>query len=146
MLLIWWTTPNDSLPSESSRIWQFGKIPFVVHTNDLMKRLQILHSYVESQQIKRHYFGKDELLLPTPFVFPEVAELLAKGSMKKSLKKVINKGKKKTEFVSIHTQPSWIWCTLKYLLSYPHEVVNLSIHWNSKFALINLISKLRISL
>ena len=109
-------------------IRQLRKIPLVVHSNDPMKRLQILHSHVESQQIQRHHLRQGKLLLPTPFVFPKVSKFLAKGSMKKSLKKVINKGKKKSKFVSTHIQPPWIWCSLKHFLSYLQEVVNLSIH------------------
>jgi len=86
------------------------EIPLVMRTNNPMKGLQILHPHVEPKQIQRHYFGQREFLLPSSFVLPEMPELLAKGSMKKSLK------------------PPWIWCSLKHFLSYPQEVVNLSIH------------------
>jgi hypothetical protein len=69
-----------------------------------------------------------EFLFPTPFVFPEVSELLAEGSMKKSLKKVINECKKNSEFVITHRQPPWICGFVNLFILYPQEVVNLSIH------------------
>ena len=43
---------------------------------------------------------------------PGVSGLLLKGSMKKSLIKAINKGKKESEFISVHIQPPWMWCWL----------------------------------
>jgi hypothetical protein len=63
--------------------------------HDTMKRFQILHPHVEPKQIQRHDFGQREFLLPTSFVLPGVPQLLAKGSMKKSLKKSSTKVKRK---------------------------------------------------
>ncbi len=100
----------------------------IVCADKPMKGLQILHSHREPQQVQRHYFRQGEFLFPTSFVFPEVSELLAEGSMKKSLKKIINECKKNSEFVITHIQPPWICGFVNLFISYPQEVVNLSIH------------------
>ena len=109
-------------------IRQLREISSVMRTYNPMKGLQILHPHRESQQVQRHNFGQGQLLFRAPFVLPEVPKLLPEGSMKKSLKKIINECKKNSEFFITHTQPPWIWYYLNLFLSYPQEVVNLFNH------------------
>ena len=107
-------------------IRQLRETPPVMRTYNPMKGLQILHPHREAQQVQRHHFGQGELLFRAPFVFLEVPKLLPEGSMKKSLKKIINECKKNSELFITHTQPPWIWYYLNLFLSYLQEVVNLS--------------------
>ena len=93
-------------------IRQLWKIPFVMRGHNTVKGLQILHSHGEPHQVRCDYFGQGQFLLWTSFILLEVSGLLPKGSMKKSLKKIINKGKKESAFISVHIQPPGMWCWL----------------------------------